>query len=182
MERPERVRSKLGPEALFDYALRLLSAQAQSLGELRRKLQQRAQRPEEVPAILTRLRQYGYLDDRRFAEGFSTARLENQGFGPERVLRDLRRRQVAPRLAEEAVQAAYRGTDEVRLIEQYLRRKYRTVVQWEEYLAEPKHLAAIYRRLRHAGFSGAHILGVLTRWGGDADWLASAEEPAGSET
>jgi regulatory protein len=181
MEPSERAPRKLGAEKLWEYALRVLGARAQSLGELRRKLEERAQRPEDVPAMLARLRQYGYLDDRRFAEGFSTARLENQGLGKERVLRDLRRRRVAPRLAEEAVRTVYRDTDETRLIEQYLRRKYRRV-QWREYLAEPKNLAAVYRRLRHAGFSAAGILRVLTRWGADADWLASAEEPAGSET
>jgi len=180
MEPPERVRRKLGAEALFKYALRALSARAQSAGELRRKLEERAQAPEDVPAILARLRQYGYLDDRRFAESYSTARLEDQGLGQERVLRDLRRRRVAPRLAKEAVQAAYRDTDEARLIEQYLRRKYRSI-PLEEHLAEPKHLAAVYRRLRHAGFSPANILRVLTRLGGDADWLASAEEPGGGE-
>jgi regulatory protein len=161
--------------------LRVLGGQAQSMGELREKLQARAQRPEDVPEVLARLKQYGYLDDRRFAESYSMARLENQGLGKERVLRDLRRRRVAPRLAETAVQAVYRDADEARLIERYLRRKYRAV-SLPEYLAEPKHLAAVYRRLRHAGFSPAGILRVLTRLGADADWLASAEEPSGPET
>jgi len=180
MEQPKRGRRKLGADALYQYALRLLSARAHSAGELRRKLEERAQDPKGVPAILARLRQYRYLDDRRFAESYSTARLENQGLGQERVLRDLRLRRVAPRLAEEAVEAAYRDTDEGQLIEQYLHRKYRNI-PLEEHLAEPKHLAAVYRRLRHAGFSPANILRVLTRLGADADRLASAEEPAGGE-
>jgi len=180
MGRAERARRKLDGEALFEYALRALSAQAKSIGELRQKLEARAQRPEDVPSILARLRQCGYLDDRRFAESYTVARLENQGLGQERVLRDLRRRRVAPRLAQEAVQAAYRDTDEARLVEQYLRRKYRST-PLPQYLAEPKRLAAVYRRLRHAGFSPASILQVLTRLGADADWLASAEDPPGEE-
>jgi len=177
---PERTPRKLAAEALWQYALRVLAARAQSLGELRRKLTERAQHAEDVPAVLERLKQAGCLDDRRFAESYSTARLENQGFGQERVLRDLRRRRVAPRLAEQAVRAAYRGADETALIEAFLRRKYRGT-PLQEYLAEPRHLAAAYRRLRHAGFSAPNILRVLGRCGGDADWLASVEEPAGPE-
>jgi len=172
----ERTPRKLAAEALWTYALRVLAAQARSVAELRGKLAERARRPEDVPAILARLKQYGYLDDRRFAEGYSAARLENQGFGKERVLRDLRRRRVAPRLAEEAVRAAYQDSDELRLVESYLRRKYRNILL-EEYLADPRHLAAVYRRLRSAGFSPASILRVLSGLGGDADWLAAAEEP-----
>jgi len=177
----ERTPRKLAAERLWEYALRLLGAQARSLAELRSRLAERAERPEDVPGILARLKQYGYLDDRRFAEGYSRARLENQGFGRERVLRDLRRRRVAPPLAQEAVRAVYRDTDEAGLVEQYLRRKYRSV-PLEEYLAEPRHLAAAYRRLRGAGFSPASILRVLTRLGGDADRLASAEETSEPET
>lgn len=178
---PNRAPRKLAAMALFDYALRLLGGQARSVAELREKLAARAERPEDVSAILARLRQSGYLDDRRFAENYAAARRDNQGLGQERVLRDLRRRRVAPRLAEAAVRAAYRDSDEIRLIEQYLQRKYRGI-PLEEYLAEPKHLAAAYRRLRGAGFSGGNIVRVLTRLGGDADWLAAAEEPPEPET
>jgi len=176
----ERTSRKLAADALWQYALRVLAARAQSLGELRRKLAERALHAEDVPAVLARLKAAGCLDDRRFAESYSTARLENQGFGQERVLRDLRRRRVAPRLAAEAVRAAYQGADETALIERFLRRKYRGT-PLEEYLAEPRHLAAAYRRLRRAGFSAPNILRVLGRFASDTDWLASAEEPAGPD-
>jgi len=156
---PNRAPRKLAAGPLWDYALRLLGGQARSAGELREKLTARAERPEDVPGILERLKQYGYLNDRRFAESYSVARLENQGLGQERVLRDLRRRRVAPKLAEAAVRAAYRETDEVRLIEQYLQRKFRGI-SLEKYLAEPKHLAAAYRRLRGARFRGGNIVRV----------------------
>lgn len=171
----ERAPRKLDAQALWGYALRALGARACSIAELRQKLLDRAQRAEDVPEVLARLKHYGYLDDRRFAEGFSAARLENQGFGKGRVLRDLRRRRVAPRLAEEAVQAVYRDTDEVRLIEEYLRRKYRST-PLETHLAEPRHLAAVYRRLRGAGFSAGNVMRVLEQYAGEAGWLESGEE------
>lgn len=93
----ERASRRLDAEALFEHALRVLSARAHSIAELREKLLRRAERTQDVPSVLTRLKQYGYLDDRSFAAGFSVSRLENQGLGGRRVLSDLRKRRVAPR-------------------------------------------------------------------------------------
>ncbi|MCS6951680.1 MAG: regulatory protein RecX [Bryobacterales bacterium] len=154
---------RLGAEALWDYALRTLSARAHSVAELREKLRPRAERAEDVAAVVARLKEYGYLNDRRFAETFAVARRDHQGFGRLRVLRDLRQRRVAPEVAERAVREAYRDADESELIEKFLTRKYRKVVL-AEWLADPKNLAATYRRLRGAGFTAACILAVLRRY------------------
>jgi tripartite-type tricarboxylate transporter receptor subunit TctC len=59
-----------------------------------------------VDAVLAKLKDAKYLDDQRFAENYAAARLENEGFGKMRVLRDLRQHRVAPKLAEQ-VQAAF---------------------------------------------------------------------------
>jgi regulatory protein len=158
----ERVPRRLAAEALWGYALRVLGGRACSIGELREKLLRRAERAEDVPGLLARLKEYGYLNDQRFAESYSTARLENQGLGKARVLADLRKRRVAPAVAEKAVREAYRDADETTLIEEYLRRKYRNT-ELAARLAEPKHLAAAYRRLRMAGFSSGNSLRVLKR-------------------
>ncbi|MGD0200145.1 MAG: RecX family transcriptional regulator [Bryobacteraceae bacterium] len=171
---------RLGAEALWEYALRALGARAHSAGELRQKLLNRAQCPSDVPPILARLKERGYLDDRRYAEAYSASRLENEGWGKARVLGDLRKRRVAPALAEKAVATAYRDTDEVALIEAFLRRKFRRVAL-EAHLAEPKHLAAAYRRLRMAGFSSGDSLRVLKRLAKEPELLDAleSEEEAG---
>ena len=106
-------------------ALRALGARARSTGELREKLRQRAAQPEDVDSVLHALKQAGYLDDRRFAENYAAARLENQSLGKLRVLKDLRQRRVAGKLAVEVADATYRDIDEPALIEQFLERKYR---------------------------------------------------------
>lgn len=154
---------RLGAEALWDYALRTIGARAHSAAELREKLRRRAERPEDAAAVLARLKEHGYLNDRRFAEAFAVARRDNQGFGRLRVLRDLRQRRVAPEVAERAVREAYRDTDEPELIANFLSRKYRNVAL-AEWLTDPKNLAAAYRRLRGAGFTAANILAVLRRY------------------
>jgi regulatory protein len=171
----ERTPRRLAAGALWGYALRVLGGRACSIGELREKLLRRAERAEDVPGLLARLKEYGYLDDQRFAESFSAARLENQGLGKARVLSDLRRRRVAPAVAEKAVREAYLGADETRLIEDYLRRKYRNT-ELAAWLAEPKHLAAAYRRLRVAGFTAANSIRVLKRFAAEPELLDSLED------
>ncbi len=165
---------RLGPEALWEYALRALGGRAHSVAELREKLRRRAERQDDVDHVLSRLKQYGYLDDRRFAQSFASSRLESQGFGRSRVLRDLRQKRVAPAVADQAVKAAYGEVDEVRLIETYLERKYRKT-PLGAYLADPRHLAAAYRKLRLAGFSSSNAIRVLKRHSEQAEELESLE-------
>ncbi len=170
----EKKPRKLDAQALWEYALRALGARAHSAGELRDKLIRRAERQEDVAGVLRQLKDYGYLDDQRYAATFSAARLENDGLGRARVLTDLRRRRVAPSVAENAVTEAYRGTDEVELIEAYLRRKFRKIAL-QEYLADPRHLAAAYRRLRTAGFSSGNSIRVLKRFAAEPELLDGLE-------
>jgi regulatory protein len=169
---------RLGREALQEYALRALGGRAHSVSELAGKLRRHAEREEDVNEVLATLKQRGYLDDRSFARSFASARLENQGFGRARVLRDLRVKRVAPAVAEQAVKAAYSEVDESRLIEAFLERKYRKV-SLDVYLAEPKNMASAYRRLRLAGFNSASVIRVLKRHSERAEELESleAEEP-----
>jgi regulatory protein len=91
-------------------------------------------------------------------------------------LRDLRQRRVAPALAEQAVKRAFRETDEIELIEAYLRRKLRgkDLGSW---LADDKNLASAYRRLRYAGFSGGNSIRVLKRYAERAGELEEGPEP-----
>jgi len=81
---------------LWEYALRVLGGRACSTGELREKLRNKAENAADIDPLLDRLKEYGYLNDKRFAEGFAAARLENEGLGKTRVLSDLSRRRVAP--------------------------------------------------------------------------------------
>lgn len=175
-----REKARLDAAALLNYALRLLGGRALSAGELRQKLEARAAVLDDVRGVLERLRDLGYLDDRRFAEAFSTARLETEGFGKQRVLRDLRRRRVAPGLAREVADRTYGETDECALIEDYLARKFRGV-SLTEHLRDPRKLASAYRRLRTAGFSSGNAIRVLKRHAAQAEMLETLEEPGGED-
>jgi regulatory protein len=161
-------------EELLNYAVRALGGRAHSTGELREKLRRRAERAEDVDAVLAKLKELGYLDDKRFAESYAAARLENQGLGKMRVLRDLRQRRIAPQLAEQVTEKTYQETDETKLIEDFLKRKYRGK-KLGEFLGEEKNLAAAYRRLRYAGFSAGASIRVLKRYARQAEELEGLE-------
>lgn len=168
----------LDQDELMNYALRALGSRAHSLGQIRDKLRRRAAQSEDIDAVLLKLKEAGYLNDRKFAESFATARLENQGLGRMRVLRELQQRRVAPKLAEQVVEKTFEETDEVRLIEDFLARKYRGKALGS-FLSERKNLAAAFRRLRYAGFSSGNSIHVLKRHSKEADVLDTleADEP-----
>ncbi|MBV8865532.1 MAG: regulatory protein RecX [Acidobacteriaceae bacterium] len=167
---------KLDPDALWNYALRLLGDRAQATAQLRKKLVLRAQSPSDVTSVMAKLCEYGLTDDKKFSESFASSRLANQGFGRFRVLRDLRSKQVASSVAEEAVGTVFAETDEHQLAEDFLLRKYRGK-ELASFLSEEKNLAAAYRRLRTAGFSSNVTLSVLKRFSRCTEAIEETEEP-----
>ena len=167
---------RLSSEGLWEYALRALGARAHSAGELREKLRRKAERAADVDTTLARLKENGYLNDRAFAESYAAARLENQGLGKARVLSDLRQRRVAPAVAERTVGKVYADVNEEKLIEDFVRRKYRMASR-DQLFRDEKDLAAAYRRLRRAGFGAGNIVRVLKRFARDPDLLDAFEPP-----
>ena len=166
---------KLDLDGLMSLAGRSLARRAQSLSELRARLKQRAARQEDVAEALSRLKEAGFLNDRKFADSFANWRRENQGLGKARVMRDLMARRVAPTVAKQAVDAVYSNSDETALIERFLERKYRGK-ELGRLLTEEKNLAAAYRKLRTAGFSSGNSIRVLKRYAAEAENLEEMGE------
>lgn len=164
---------KLGYDALWEYALHALGRQAQSAGQMRQKLARRAEAPSDVPSVLAKLREYNLVNDQKFSETFATSRLQNQGFGRFRVVRELQSKQVSGGVAKEAVEKTFAGTDELELAHNFLARKFRGK-DLREYLKEEKNLASAYRRLRTAGFSSRNSFEALKRY---TNRLEDFEEP-----
>ena len=154
---------KLNGGALWEYALRVLGQRAHSANELKQKLSRRSESEGDVAAVMAKLREYGFADDTKFSEAFASSRLQSQGFGRFRVLRDLRTKRVPGEVAEAAVEKTFAGTDERELIQRFLERKYRNK-NLKAFLQEEKNLASVYRRLRTAGFSSGNSLSILKRY------------------
>ncbi|HEY2013168.1 MAG TPA: regulatory protein RecX [Bryobacteraceae bacterium] len=176
----ERKIRLLSHDLLWPYALKILGGRAYSSGEMREKLRRRAEVASDVDEILARLKECGYLDDRRYAEGFASARLTNEKQGRTRVIQDLRQHRIAPALAERTVKEVYREVNDEALIEEWIRRKYR-LAEREGLFAADKDLAAAYRRLLRAGFRTGEIIKVLKRFAKDPELLDSFEPPAEEE-
>jgi regulatory protein len=153
---------KLAAEELFEYAVKCLGARAYSTGDLKSKLRMRAANPADAEAAIDRLKDIGYLDDRRFAEGYAAARVENEGFGRMRVLNDLRARRVSGAMAEQAVEHAIGDKSEAELIDAFIERRMHSVASGGK-IEDEKKLAAAYRKLRRAGFTSGPILAALKR-------------------
>jgi len=172
----ERKRASKDAAALWQYALRLLAGRAHSSGELRDKLRGKAERAADVDPTIARLKEYGYLNDRKFAESFAAARLENEGLGKTRVLADLSRRRVAPALAQQSVGKVYEDVNEQALAEDFVRRKFRMASR-ESLFQDAKQMASAYRRLVRAGFRSATAIAVLKKFARDPDLLDGFEPP-----
>jgi regulatory protein len=172
----ERKRTRLDASGLWEYALRVLAGRAYSTGELREKLRGRAENAADVDATLARLKEYGYLNDRQFAQNFATARLENEGLGKTRVLADLARRRVAPAVAQQTVGKVYEDIDEHALAEEFVRRKFRMASR-ESLFQDDKQMASAYRRLVRAGFRSATVVTVLKKFARNPDLLDGFEPP-----
>jgi regulatory protein len=161
---------KLDDGGLWDYALRILSRKAYSAAEIKQKLSLRAAPGTNIPALLTKLKEYGFADDEKFSETFAQSRLRNQGFGRSRVMRDLQTKRVSPKVAEQAIEKTFAGTSEAELIDNFLQRKYRSK-DLTVFLKEEKNLASAYRKLRLAGFTSNATLAALKRHAKhSADW------------
>lgn len=168
---------KLGREDLWELALRKLDQRAYSAAELRRKLYARSESPDTLNEVMKKLKDYGLLNDARFAELFAASRLDSRGQGPQRVLRDLRSRSVTSSTAESAIRQVYLDVDESELAARFLQRKYRSQ-DLTAFLKEPKNLASAYRKLRLGGFSSNVAISVLKRFAAGADELESLESEA----
>jgi regulatory protein len=107
-------------------AVKLLAAKPRSVAELRERLLEKEWTNEEaVEAALARLKEYGYLDDERFAFGFASYRVRQKPVGRERLKRDLQMKQVPRETADAALDLVYEETPEEELIARAIERRIR---------------------------------------------------------
>jgi regulatory protein len=166
-------RRLLDEKGLFDYAVKLLGSQMRSEADLRRLLINRAETGEPgeaaVDAVLTCLRDYGYLNDVRFAETYARLRQQNDKFGVRRVRQDLQQKGVKPELIAETLEARYGPVNEEALAREYMERKRLRKPE------DKKATARVMRRLVAAGFSTGVIYKILRQWNVPDESLTALE-------
>ncbi len=122
-----RKKNSAPPENPFQLALAYLGARACSVAELKQKLRRKQVPAEAIDETVARLKQLGFLDDRRLAEHYASSLARNRAFGRFRVERELKARRVDPRAVQPAVEQAFRESDEKALLERALDQKMRSL-------------------------------------------------------
>ena len=165
---PKKPREPLTETALFDYATASLGRRAQTVAELKRKMRTRVEPGEpgeqKIAAVVTRLKEYRFLNDAGFAADYARLRQDNEKLGRRRVQQGLMQKGVHP-------DNAYEGVNEEELARAYIERKR---------MAQPKDkkdAARTMRRLIAAGFTAGTVFKLMRNWAPDEDVI---EEP-GSE-
>ena len=118
---PEKAR-----ERTFQRAVKLLAAKPRSVAELRERLLEKQWTNEEVvEAVLTKLREYGYLNDERFAYGYASFQVRQKPVGQGRLRRALALKKVDKETADEAIRLVFEETPEESLIERAIEKRTR---------------------------------------------------------
>jgi regulatory protein len=163
-------------ELLYDYALGALGRRMRSVAELKRLMRPKVAHQDEgvqmIEAVVERLKQHRYLNDARYAEAFSNYRKENEKFGRNRVVNELKMRGVHGDVIQKAVNTAYNDTDELELARKFLQRKRVHAPEGD------KAAARIFRMLLRAGFSSRSAYRVLNSWKANPELLSALESEA----
>jgi regulatory protein len=113
-------------ERVFQRAAKLLAAKQRSVEELReRLLTTRGATKANVDEVIARLREYGYLDDGKFAQSYASLRLRERPIGRRRLERDLSLKKVDKQTASTALDEVFAATPEEDLIERAIAKRIR---------------------------------------------------------
>ena len=113
-------------ERVFQRAAKLLSAKQRSVAELReRLLATRGATEANVDEVIGRLREYGYLDDAKFAQSYASLRLRERPMGRRRLARDLSLKKVDKQTAGSALDEVFASTPEAELLERAIAKRLR---------------------------------------------------------
>ncbi len=118
---PEQMRART-----FQRAVKLLATKSRSIAELReRLLENRGSNKTVVEAVIGRLREYGYLDDQRFAYGYASLKVKRQPIGRRRLEQSLAIKKVDPAVADEVLTVVFAETSEEELIDRAIEKRIR---------------------------------------------------------
>jgi regulatory protein len=153
-EAEERERKPVDPEKArertMQRAVKLLAAKPRSVGELRERLLEKEWASEEiVDGVLGKLREYGYLDDERYAFGYASFQVRQKPVGKQRLQRALKLKKVDKETADEALRLVFEETPEDVLIDRAIDKRVRLRGR-PETRAETK---SLFDHLLRQGFS-----------------------------
>jgi regulatory protein len=103
-----------------------LAAKQRSVAELReRLLEGRGATTAAVEEVIERLREYGYLDDARYAHSYASLRAQQRPIGRQRLERDLRMKQIDKATVDAALDSVFEASPESEMIDQAIAKRIR---------------------------------------------------------
>ncbi len=118
---PDQIRQRT-----LECATKLLAAKSRSVAELRELLLRgRGASKAVVEEAIARLREYGYLDDEKFAFSYASLKLRQRPLGRQRLKRDLAMKKVAKAVVDEALDLVFAEVSEEELIDRAIEKRTR---------------------------------------------------------
>lgn len=139
----------------FDAAVALLARREHGTEELMTKLTSKGHSEADILAAIAECQRLGLQSDMRFAETISRVRIR-QGYGPERIRRELQQKQVDRDVITQVLTVAQ--VDWIACALQVLRKKYKSLVL-SAYLEQQKQKQFLLYR----GFSSETIAQVFAQ-------------------
>ncbi len=98
-----------------DYALRLIEIKDRTEKEIRTKLKEKNFEEDEIEKEIEFLKSYGYINDRRYAEHYTSDAINLKKWGKTRIRTELVHRGVGRDIADEIIEEAFMEVDGDRL-------------------------------------------------------------------
>ena len=118
---PEKAR-----ERTMNRAVTLLAAKPRSVAELRERLLEKGWTNSEiVDAVLEKLSEYKYLDDRQYAADLAVSKLRQRPQGRRRLKQTLSQKKLDKDIVDEAISSAFEKLPEAELIDQAIEKQIR---------------------------------------------------------
>ena len=107
-------------------AVKLLAAKPRSIEELRERLLEKEwTNGEIVAAVIEKLREYGYLDDQKFARDLAISKLRQKPQGKRRLEHTMAQKKLSRENVEAAIESAFEKMPEAELIDAAIEKRLR---------------------------------------------------------
>ena len=152
--------SNLYKKAL-NYGLRLLLHHSRTKFELERKLIIKAYSPEICAQVIHQLSEWGYLDDKKFAENYILS-LKNKGIGKRKVYYSLLNKGITTELATETTEIEINREKEIEQLAKAAEKKALYLLKKTEDIYNINNVKGkLYRFLMGRGFPPSEIKGWI---------------------
>jgi regulatory protein len=151
----ERIEREAARLKVYDRALNILAFRARSSAELARALVRKGEPKDLADLAVARLEEQGLLDDAKFAESFTRAKVLGAHQSKRRVQQDLARKGVARAVTDTAIATVFEEeeVDQRAVVEEAARKKLRSLTKVEPLVRRRRLYAFLARR----GYDGEDI-------------------------